>query len=251
LPYIHDVPGLHRGSNPYDYECEWGRFKYEYELGSYLFTPHNGQVPPGWERYDLHAPIQPVTAVIDRARRLATVKTSDREIVLRDVPVCESPYNLLQQVKVALAQSCQPFLVWRLESIRASVQARQRNKLFLQGRLVYPLASHYCQTWQHLPDYDAYHAVLIADPALPGKWQRGDEMIYLLVFESDLMHAATPEGKAGGLLTSNLSEAISIPILDEWADALWETGMKKELINTLVCSGDCLLGYWLHLSEMN
>lgn len=110
LPYIHDVPGLHRGSNPYDYECEWGRFKYEYELGSYLFTPHNGQVPPGWERYDLHAPIQPVTAVIDRARRLATVKTSDREIVLRDVPVCESPYNLLQQVNVAPAQSCQPFV---------------------------------------------------------------------------------------------------------------------------------------------
>ena len=75
LPYIQDVPGLKRGSYPYDYECEWGRFKYEYELSAYLFTPHNGQVPPGWERYDLHTPIQPVTAVIDRARRLATVKT--------------------------------------------------------------------------------------------------------------------------------------------------------------------------------
>ncbi|HWQ83522.1 MAG TPA: hypothetical protein VN363_03085 [Anaerolineales bacterium] len=91
LPYIHDVPDLRRGNYPYDYECEWGRFKYEYELGSCLFTPHNGQVPPGWERYDLQAPIQPVTAVIDRARRLATVKAPDREIVLRDVPVGESP----------------------------------------------------------------------------------------------------------------------------------------------------------------
>jgi hypothetical protein len=184
LPYIHDVPGLRRGSYPYDYECEWGRFKYEYELSSYLFTPHNGQVPPGWERYDLQTPIQPVTAVIDRARRLATVKTKDREIVLRDVPVGESPYNLLQQVNAALAQSCQPFVAWRLEwvsgevdrlwpdgvpqirnehgsayvtgyahdeagnliylgmvghktvleSIRATIQARQRKKLFLQGR---------------------------------------------------------------------------------------------------------------------
>ena len=72
-----------------------------------------------------------------------------------------------------------------LESIRATVQARQRKKLFLQGRPVYPLATHYCQTWQHLPEYGAYHAALIADPALPGKWQAGEEVIYLLVFEGD------------------------------------------------------------------
>jgi len=37
-------------------------------------------------------------------------------------------------------------------------QARQRKKLFLQGQPVYPLATHYCQTWQHLPDYGAYYA---------------------------------------------------------------------------------------------
>jgi len=121
LPYIHDVPGLRRGSYPFDYECEWGRFKYEYELSTYLFTPHNGQVPPDWERYDLQTPIQPVTAVIDQAHRLAMVKTKDREIVLRDVPVGESPYNLLQQVNAALAQSCQPFVAWRLEWVSSEV----------------------------------------------------------------------------------------------------------------------------------
>jgi hypothetical protein len=60
-----------------------------------------------------------------------------------------------------------------LESIRATVQARQRNKLFLQGRLVYPLATHYCQTWQHQPDYGAYQLILIADLALPSNWQLG------------------------------------------------------------------------------
>ena len=43
LPHIHDVPALRRGSYPYDYECEWGRFKNEYELGSYLFSPHDGR----------------------------------------------------------------------------------------------------------------------------------------------------------------------------------------------------------------
>jgi hypothetical protein len=62
-----------------------------------------------------------VTAVIDRARRLATVKTPDREIILRDVPVGESPYSLLQQANAALAQNCQPFVAWRLEWVNSEV----------------------------------------------------------------------------------------------------------------------------------
>jgi hypothetical protein len=272
LPYMHDVPGLRRGSYPYDYECEWGRFKYE--LGSYLFTPHNGQVPPGWERYDLQTPIQPVTAVIDQSRRLATVKTTDREIVLRDVPMSESPYSLLQQVNAALAQGCQPFVAWRLEwvsgevdrlwpdgvpqirnehgsayvtgyahdeagnlvylgmvghktvleSIRATIQARQRKKLWLQGRPVYPLATHYSQTWQYLPDYGAYHATVIADPALPGKWQPGEEVIYMLVFEGELPDGSTPEIPARQMLTSRLSETLPIP---SWMNGMNLSGKSR------------------------
>src|SRR3990170_2822579 len=299
LPYIHDVPGLRRGSYPYDYECEWGRFKYEYELSSYLFTPHNGQVPPGWEHYDLQAPIQPVTAVIDRARRLATVKTKDREIVLRDVPVGENPYNLLQQINAALAQSCQPFVAWRLEwvsgevdrlwpegvpqirnehgsayvtgyahdeagnliylgmvghktvleSIRATVQARQRKKLFLQGRLIYPLATHYCQTWQHLPDYGAYHTALIADPALLGKWQPGEDVIFLLVFEVDMTDRENPEEHARQMLPSRLSEALPIPVLREWAETLWEAGFEEGLITELTTGGDSSAGFSVQLTE--
>ncbi len=299
LPYIHDVSGLRRGSYPYDYECEWGRFKYEYELSAYLFTPHNGEVPPGWERYDLRTPIQPVTAVIDRARRLATIKTPDCEIVLRDVPMGESPYNLLQQVNAALAQSCQPFVVWRLEwvsgevdwlwlegvpqirnehgsayvtgyahdeagnlvylgmvghktvleSIRATVQARQRKKLFLQGRPVYPLASHYGQTWQHLPDYGAYHVVLIADPALPGKWQSGDEVVYLLVFEGETAEETTPEDQALHMLTARLSEILPIPVLDDWECLLWEVARRKDLVVDMHTNGDCQDGYVVKLSE--
>jgi hypothetical protein len=293
LPYIQDVPDLRRGSYPYDYECEWGRFKYEYELGSYLFTPHNGEVPPGWERYELHTPIQPVTALIDRARRLATIKTKDREIVLRDVSLGESSYSLLQQVNVALAQSFQPFVAWRLEwisgqvdqlwpegvpqirnehgsayvtgyahdeagnliylgmvghktvleSIRATIQARQRKKLWLQGRPVYPLPTHYSQTWQHLPDYGAYHATLIADPALPGKWQPGEEVVYLLVFDGE-------EGEqAMKMLTARLSETLPIPVLDDWNRQLWEVARNKELVVQMETCGDCLEGYVVHLGE--
>lgn len=294
LPYLHDIPGLRRGSYPYDYECEWGRFKYEYELSAYLFTPHNGQVPPGWERYDLLQPLQPVTAVIDLARRLATVKASDREIVLRDVSVGENPYSLLQQVNAALAQSCQPFVAWRLEwvsaeldrlwpegvpqirnehgsayvtgyahdeagnliylgmvghktvleSIRATVQARQRKKLWLQGRPVYPLPTHYCQTWQHLPDYGAYHATLIADPALPGKWQPGEEVVYLLVFEGE-----DADEQVMKMLAARLSEALPIPILHEWAEILWEGVIEQGLIIELVTLGDCTSGFGVQLTE--
>ena len=299
LPYIHDVPSLKRGSYPYDYECEWGHFKYEYELSAYLFTPHNGAVPPDWERYDLHAPIQPVTAVIDRVRRLATVKTSDREIVLRDVPVGESPYNLLQQVNAALAQSCQPFVAWRLEwlssdldrlwpegvlqirnehgsayvtgyvhdeagnliylgmvghktvleSIRATVQARQRKKLFLQGRPVYPLPTHYYQTWQHLPDYGAFHVTLIADTALPGKWQSGEEVVYILVFEGDLSDGEIPEEYAYQSLPYRLSETLPIPILKVWADTLWKAGVEQDLIGEMTTGGDSQGGFWVNLTE--
>jgi hypothetical protein len=65
--------------------------------------------------YDLMTPIQPVTAVIDRSYRLATVNAGDSEIVLTDVPVGENLYSLLYQINATLAKSHQPFVVWRLE----------------------------------------------------------------------------------------------------------------------------------------
>jgi hypothetical protein len=213
--------------------------------------------------------------------------------------VGESPYSLLQQVNAALAQSCQPFVAWRLEwvsgeverlwpdgipqirnehgsayvtgyahdeagnliylgmvghktvleSIRATVQVRQRKQLFLQGRPVYPLPTHYSQTWQPLPDYGAYHAALIADPALPGKWQPGEEVIYLLIFEGELSDGSLPGTQAQGFLTPRLSETLPIPVLDEWHESLWEAGQLENLIVGLETSGDCLEGYEVQLTE--
>jgi hypothetical protein len=138
-----------------------------------------------------------------------------------------------------------------LESIRATVQARQpkrqRQKLFLQGRPVYPLASHYSQTWQHLPDYGAYHATLIADPALPGKWQPGEEVVYLLVFDGS--GGTAPEEQSIQMLTKRLSEALPIPILDEWNASLWEVARNMELVVDLQTRGDCQEGHIIQLSE--
>ncbi|OGO62761.1 MAG: hypothetical protein A2Z45_10930 [Chloroflexi bacterium RBG_19FT_COMBO_55_16] len=136
-----------------------------------------------------------------------------------------------------------------LESIRASIQARQRKKLFLQGRPVYPLATHYCQTWQHLPDYGAYHAALIADPALPGKWQPGEDMIYLLVFEGELLGGWTPDTLARQMLISRLSETLPIPVLDEWNESLWEVAQMENLIVGLETGGDCQEEYLVQLTE--
>ncbi|MEJ2351274.1 MAG: hypothetical protein P8Y03_15925 [Anaerolineales bacterium] len=82
------------------------------------------------------------------------------------------------------------------------------------------MPTHYCQTWQHLPDYGAYHVTLIADPALPSKWQAGEDTIYLLVFEGGQPDEWMPETQAQRMLTSRLSEALPIPILDEWHESL-------------------------------
>jgi hypothetical protein len=136
-----------------------------------------------------------------------------------------------------------------LESIRATVQARQRKKLLLQGRPVYPLATHYCQTWQHLPDYGAYYAALIADPALPGKWQVGEEVIYLIVFEGELSDGTTPEKQPVKFLSPRLSEAFPIPIKDRWSEVLWEVGVEKDLIEEFTYSGNCLACFGVFTSE--
>ncbi len=136
-----------------------------------------------------------------------------------------------------------------LESIRATVQARHRKKLFLQGRPVYPLPTHYSQAWQHLPDYGVYHAALIADPALPGKWQPGTEAIYLLVFEGELPDGSLPETRARRMLASRLSETLPIPILDDWGESLCEAGQVENLITGLLTDGDCQEGYQAQLTE--
>jgi len=185
----------------------------------------------------------------------------------------ESLYNLLYQINAALAQSHQPFVVWRLEWVAGEADrlwpdhvpqiknehgaaqrnalffARHRKRLFLQGRPVYALSSHYSQTRRHLPDYGAYHAALIADPDLPSKWQPGENVAYILVFEGDLKEGENPEGNACQMLPSRPSEALPIPVLHEGADTLCEGGTKQGLIAELTTEGDSPRCFWVHLTE--
>jgi hypothetical protein len=91
---------------------------------------------------------------------------------------------------------------------------------------------------------------LIADPALPGKWQPGEEVIYLLVFEGELPDGSSLETKARRFLTSRLSETLSIPILDDWHESIWEAGQMENLIIGLETGGDCQKGYIIQLGEI-
>jgi hypothetical protein len=140
-----------------------------------------------------------------------------------------------------------------LESIRATLQSRQpmrqRQKLFLQGRPVYPMRGHYYQTWHHLPDYVAYHAVLIADSALPGKWQPEESAAYVLAFDGELTDRMNPEEHTCFLLSSRLSEALPLPIMPSWSQQLWKAGKEKGLITELSAGGDCKAGYQIELLE--
>ena len=74
-------------------------------------------------------------------------------------------------------------------------------------------------------------------------------MIYLLVFEGELLDGPTQVNHAKRMLTSRLSETIPIPILDEWNESLWEAGQKENLIVGLETGGDCQEGYQVQLTE--
>ena len=83
-----------------------------------------------------------------------------------------------------------------------------------------------------------------ANPALPGKWQPVEEVIYLLVFEGE-----TPETQGHFSLTARLLETLLIPILDEWNEPLWEVERRETLVVDLQTGGDCREGYAIRLSE--
>ena len=90
---------------------------------------------------------------------------------------------------------------------------------------------------------------MIVDPALPGKWQAGEEVAYILMFEGDLNAGGKTEEHACQMLPSRLSEALPLPVLQEWAKMLWEAGIEQELIAELTTGGDGSAGFFVHLTE--
>jgi hypothetical protein len=69
------------------------------------------------------------------------------------------------------------------------------------------------------------------------------------MFEDARLDESIPENQAHRVLTSRLSEALSIPILDGWSEVLWEAGVRNELIAELQTAGECYSGYSVKISE--
>ena len=80
-------------------------------------------------------------------------------------------------------------------------------------------------------------------------WQAGEEVVYMLVFEGDLTEGENPEEHACQMLPSRLSEALPIPVLQEWAETLWKAGTKQDLIAELSTGGDNPLGFSVQIIE--
>jgi len=299
LPNMYDLD-LHHEHYPFSYSCPWGKFAPVRGLVLYEFTPNNGELPPGWDAFELSTPLQAVTAVVDRDRHIASIKTASQELTLQDVDVEDSGYTLLEHINANLAVHRVPLVVWRvewldgennrlwgeyspptvrnhqthanatgyaidddyhliylgmvgyktsLESIRATLQASKRQRKFVTigGHTASPFG-HYVQTWTAMPDYNSHHAVLTTAAALPGRWSPGDALTYLLVFDGKT-EGQSPVACLEAQLVGRLSEALTIPILKEWASELWVAGQDGDLITELTTGGDCLAGYQVALTE--
>ena len=72
-------------------------------------------------------------------------------------------------------------------------------------------------------------------------------MVYLLLFNGS--EGTAPEKQAIQMLTKRLSEALPIPILDEWNASLWEAARNMELVVNLKTCGDCQEGHIIQLNE--
>ena len=131
-----------------------------------------------------------------------------------------------------------------LESIRATLLTSKPLTLVHDQQDVY-LSSldRYELVWQALPEYTSHHTTYIARQALPGKWDPEDQFSYLLVFQSTV----DPKQEMLRLFTERLKEALEVPILENWAVALWKAAKDQGYIRELITAGDCLRGFRLHL----
>jgi len=143
-----------------------------------------------------------------------------------------------------------------IESLRATLLQAKPFILEDAGHPegLYPLPK-YEQVWQAMAEYSSHHSVFIAHQALPGKWTPEDNTISLLVFHGT-EGAENPGAEIKRQFISRLNEALEIPIVPEWADALWDAAKLTRFVRKMTVGGDCLAGIlvnlnadWNHLVE--
>ena len=126
-----------------------------------------------------------------------------------------------------------------LESVRATLLQGKKVSLNHGRRSFLGTMNHkVIHLSQPLPNYAAYHAAFFARETIPGKWQSGDSIGYVLSFDD------TP---IASLVTSRLMEVLTIPLLADWAEALYTAAVEAGYCSPLVCFGECQAGVRLNL----
>ncbi len=133
-----------------------------------------------------------------------------------------------------------------IESLHATLL--QWKPLSLDGNPVMP-EGHFRLEVAPLTDFSLFHAALVCDAALPGKWAPQDERAYALVFKQPGQDEADVEALLEKAVMTRLREVLPHPVREEWAHPLFIQGTEKGLIDRLDTGGDCLAGVRIHLDK--
>lgn len=132
-----------------------------------------------------------------------------------------------------------------IESLRATLLQNKLVTLNIpnEGTAMLRPLGKYEQVWQAMPEFTSHHSTFVSHLALPGKWEAGDSILYLLAFlgTEDIWAELKRQ------FAARLNEALEIPIQPEWTEALWELGVKNQHIRKLETGGDCLAGVRVNL----
>ncbi len=132
-----------------------------------------------------------------------------------------------------------------LESLHATLL--QKKSLSLDGSPVVS-DSHFRMEAVQMPDFSMYHAALICDAAIPGKWLPQDESAYALVFKQPGQEE-NAESLLEAAVLNRLREVLPHAVKDEWAHELFTRAKQNGFIERLWTSGDCFAGARIHLEK--
>lgn len=127
-----------------------------------------------------------------------------------------------------------------LESLRVTLMCGKLLQMTQDGMSDISLipTDKYEQAWQAMQEYTSHHVGFVSRLALPGKWEPENLSGYLLVFRG----TSDPGTEMIRLFIERIKEALEVPILDEWATAIWKHACNRKLVQDLVVGGDCILG---------
>jgi hypothetical protein len=135
-----------------------------------------------------------------------------------------------------------------LKSIWASaVKGGKKRRVHLSLGRYQPterLSDYHKPLYAPLPDQFAHHLVLLGRAATEAQMEDGVGITYLLVWAGD----DDPQASSRRLLVERLNAALPIPILPEWADALWQAAESRRWLAKIATGGDCRAGHRLTIN---